>query len=391
MVSVHVGAKKPGFSYRKTSLLALALLATLIGCRPSWQVPLLGPDGNPVMVDRQVLESLDDFAKEVGGQRRADLERVLLGGGHQAIERLVAIDADGVRREFDWVTVADDAWWLDNGRLEIGGEVFPVSRLEVEAPALLDQVQAHITDIAPTAAAALGLPAPAQATGRVLEAPTASHVLLIFLDGFGHIRYTEAMRDGLVPYMATLDEPLVGLTTYPPITTVSTASLLTGAPPEVHGADRRSIRKIEAETLLDVASAAGLRVEAVEGEALSFNLRSAGVQLSGDRDGNGSTDDNVLANALGVLEEGMPDLFFVHFHGIDDAGHTYGPGAPEERAKISEVDAAVGQLIGAVPPDTLIFIFADHGMHQVDEPGRLGNHGHLIERDMFIPVFVVSK
>ena len=87
----------------------------------------------------------------------------------------------------------------------------------------------------------------------------------------------------------------------------------------------------------------------------------------------------------------MPDLFFVHFHGIDDAGHTYGPGAPEERATIRDVDVAVGQLIEALPPNTLILIFADHGMHQVDEEGRLGNHGHLIERDMFIPIFVVVK
>ena len=140
-----------------------------------------------------------------------------------------------------------------------------------------------------------------------------------------------------------------------------------------------------------MAAAAGLDVVAVEGEALAFNLRGAEVQLSGDRDGNGSTDDNVLANALAVLDDGMPDLFFVHFHGIDDAGHTYGPGAPEEEAAIREVDAAVGQLLAALPGDTLVIIFADHGMHQVEEEGRSGNHGNLIERDMFIPIWVVGK
>jgi len=75
----------PGQSGQIT-LLALALLVTLVGCRPSWQVLLLGPDGNPVMVDRQVLASLDDF-EEVDGQRRVNLERVLLGGGHQVVER----------------------------------------------------------------------------------------------------------------------------------------------------------------------------------------------------------------------------------------------------------------------------------------------------------------
>jgi predicted AlkP superfamily pyrophosphatase or phosphodiesterase len=182
----------------------------------------------------------------------------------------------------------------------------------------------------------------------------------------------------------------VALTVYPPSTSVASAALLTGAPPEANGVDRRGIRKTEAETLFDAASAAGLDVAAVEGDALAFNLRNAEMQLSGDRDGNGSTDDNVLANALVVLEGGMPDLFFVHFHGIDDAGHTYGPGALEEAAAIQEVDAAVGELLAALPAGTLVVIFADHGMHAVQEEGRLGNHGHLIERDMFIPIWLVG-
>lgn len=382
--------KRPDLS-RSLALLILALLVVLTGCRPAWQATLLAPGGEPFPVDRQLIARLNDPDVETEGQQRALLEQVLWAGGHEAVERLVAVEPDGARREFEWPAAADDAWWLADGRLAIGGEVFPVSRLEVEAPALLGQVQARLTDVAPTAAAALGLPAPARAAGRALDAPSAQHVLLLFLDGLGYVRYTEALRDGLLPNLAAVGRPLVGLTTYPPVTSVSTASLLTGAPPQVHGADRRGIRQTEIETLFDVVVAAGRGVVAVEGESLAFNLRHAEVQLSGDRDGNGSTDDNVLSNALAVLQSGAPDLFYVHFHGIDDAGHTYGPGAPEEEAKIGEVDAAVGQLIEAAPSDTLIIIFADHGMHRVDEPGRSGNHGHLIERDMFVPIFVLIK
>jgi predicted AlkP superfamily pyrophosphatase or phosphodiesterase len=298
---------------------------------------------------------------------------------------------DGARREFEWADVADDALWRDDGKLSITGETFAVSRLEAEPPALLSQVQARITDVAPTVAAVLGLPAPAQATGQALKAPSAHRVLLLFLDGLGYDRYTQAQRDGLIPNLAALGEPLVGLTTYPPTTNVSTASLLTGAPPKVHGADRRGVRQTETETMFDVASAAGRRVVAVEGESLAFNLRNAELQLSGDRDGDGSTDDNVLANALSALDAGMPDLLYVHFHGIDDAGHTYGPGTPQESAVIHQVDTAVGQILAALPPDTFVVIFADHGMHRVEEEGRLGNHGHLIESDMFIPIWLVGK
>jgi len=191
--------------------------------------------------------------------------------------------------------------------------------------------------------------------------------------------------------LSALDEPLLGLTTFPPATSISMASLLTGAPPQVHGVDVRGERKTETQTLFDVVSAAGMDGVAVEGESLPFNLPGVTLELSGDRDGDGSTDDNVLANALAVVEAGMPDLLFVHFHGIDDTGHTYGPGSPEQLATIREVDAAVGELIEALPDDTLILLVADHGQHRVEGEDSLGNHGHLIEEDMLIPIWVVEE
>jgi hypothetical protein len=364
------------------------LLLCLAGCGPAWEATVGAPDGSDFRVDRAVLDSLGDYAEE--GQD-LPLERVLWTAGHHAVDRLLVTGPEGAIHEFEWAAVAEDAVWHEDGQIAIGAEVYAVSRLVVEPPQRLSQVQAGIIDIAPSVAAALGLPAPAQATGQALTVPQTGHVLLLFLDGFGYARYIEALDAGLIPNLAAVGEPLAGLTEYPPSTRVGTAALLSGAPPQVNGVDGRSVRSTESETIFDVAAAAGLEVVAVEGEALAFNLRGAEVQLSGDRDGDGSTDDNVLANALTVLDAGMPDLFFVHFHGIDDAGHTYGPGTPEEEAVIREVDAALGQLLESLPAGTLAIIFADHGMHQVEEQGRSGNHGNLIERDMFVPIWVVGK
>lgn len=372
---------------RRLSVLVVVLLACLAGCGRSWEATVVAPDGAGFAVGAAVLDGLVGSADE---ERGVPLERVLWAAGHYAIERLIVTEPEGTRHEFEWAAAAGDAWWRENGKVEIGGEVFPVARVEAQPPALVDRVQASITDIAPTLADALGLPAPAAATGHSLDAPAAGHALLLFLDGFGYLRYTEALNAGLIPNLAALPAPLLGLTEYPPSTRVGTAALLTGASPRVNGVDGRETRSTEVETLFDVAAAAGLEVVSVEGEALAFNLRGAKIQLSGDRDGNGGTDDNVLANALAVLEDGMPDLFFVHFHGIDDAGHTYGIHRPEEEAKIQEVDAMVGRLLDALPDDTLIVIFADHGMHQVVEEERLGNHGNLVERDMFIPIWLVD-
>ena len=370
--------------------LALVLLGILTRLDRSWQAEVIGPDGAPLSVDAKVLESLDDPDEEDLG---VPVDQLLWAAGYQVVGQVAVTGPDGTRREFEWPAVADDAWWLANGKLSIAGETLAISRLEAKPSPLLDQVQARITDVAPTAAAALGLPALAQATGHPLQDLAARHVLVLLLDGFGYRHYVEARQEGLTPNLAALGEPLLGLTTYPPVTSVSMASLLTGAPPQVHGAWRRGIRQTEAETLFDAASAAGLYVVTVEGESLPFNLRNAEIRLSGDRDGNGSTDDNVLANALAALDAGMPDLLYVHFHGIDDAEHTYSPGAPEVLVVVHEVDSAVGQIIKALPEDTLILILADHGQHLVeaDEEGRVGNHGSLIESDMFIPIWVMKK
>ncbi len=368
---------------------ALVLVAVLVILRQPWQAEVIGPDGVPFSVDAKVLKTLDDPDEEDMG---VPVDQLLWAAGHQAVERLILIGPDGTRRELDWPAVADNAWWLENGKLSIAGETLAVSRLEAESPGLLGQVQARITDLAPTAAAALGLPALAQATGSSLEALSAQHVLILLLDGLGYQHYVEARQEGTTPNLDALGEPLLGLTTFPPVTSVSMASLLTGAPPQVHGAFRRGIRQTEVETLFDAAGSAGLYVVAVEGESLAFNLRGAEIRLSGDRDENGSTDDNVLANALATLDAGMPDLLVVHFHGIDNTEHSYGPGAPQELAAVREVDSAVGQLLEALPENTLILILADHGQHLVEEEeGRVGNHGSLIESDMFIPIWVVKK
>lgn len=307
------------------------------------------------------------------------------------IETLTLTDVEGAVRTFDWADAATGARWQKNGTLNIAGETLRASSIVGAPPALVSAVTASLTDIAPTTAAALSLPAPAQATGRALTDTRAKHVLLLFLDGFGYLHYTEARDAGLIPTLNALGKPMIGLSEYPPSTAIATAVMVTGAPPAINGTAIRGTRTTEAETLFDVATQAGLRAVAVEGNALAFNLRNAEVILSGDRDGNGSTDDNVLTNALAVLAEGMPDLLWVHFHGIDDVGHTYGPNTPEDSAAIAGVDTAVGDILAALPPDTLALIFADHGMHLVQEEGRLGNHGNLIARDMLVPVWVVVK
>lgn len=384
MGSYPVGSLKP-------ALLSILMACVLGACAGFAGSEVTGPEAGKVTVDRAYFEAHTAEMEGSGDGARLPLERPLADSGYTIINRVTLDLGDGGQRAFPWEQVMDQAWVLADGRIAVGDETFEVQSITAETDPALALVQASLTDLAPTAAQALGLRPPASSQGRSLNPAPVDHVLLLFLDGFGYLRYQQARQAGLIPNLAGLENPLVGLATYPPITAVLTASILTGAPPSVHGVDRRGIRMTDSETLFDVAQQAGLAVAAVEGEALAFQLRGADFTLSGDRNNNGMTDDEVLQNAVDVLRARVPDLFFVHFHGIDDAGHTYGPGSAEESRVIAFVDRAVGEILSAMPANSLSLIFADHGMHPVQEEGRLGNHGHLIPLDMLVPIIMVSK
>jgi len=370
------------------SLVVISVLST--SCVRHWEFTLNEPGGEIYTLDNQTWDSYSRFRTESSDEVIL-LEQILYGLGFRVIDRIVLTDQQGTNIGFDWSEVVESTWLREDGLVLINGIEYQPLSLTIEPSPWETQVEVCICDIAPTVAAALGIEPPNLTEGNVLTSKSAEHVLILFLDAFGYIRYQESLAAGLIPVMGALDPPLLGLTTYPPITTVSSASLLTGADPSVHGVETRGIRITDHQTLFENAEAAGLRVVAVEGEALAFNLKGSELKLSGDRDGNGGTDDNVLSNTMAVLDEGMPDLFFVHFHGIDDLGHKLGPGSPGEEEKIQEVDLAVGQILERLPAGTLVIIFADHGMHIVDEEGRVGNHGHLIPRDMLIPIWITIK
>jgi len=368
----------------KLIIFILVLIFLSSGCGPRWSITFDTPSGEQVFFDHREWTAYQSLV----GEKGLALEKIFYDHGYRIIDAITITDQTGEQHSYPWNAETADAWLREDGTLLMGKEEIRPDRIDITSSSWMSKVEAGIIDIGPTAAYALDLPVPGLAAGSSLLSTRADHVLLLFLDGFGYVRVGEAVQAGLIPELSKLGEPRVGLTTYPPITTVSTASLLTGAEPYAHGVETRGIRKTDHETVLQIAKQAGLDVQAVEGEALSFFLSGADFQLSGDRDQNGSTDDNVLENTLAVLEDGMPDVLLVHFHGIDDLGHKVGPGHPREEEVIRDVDRAVGQILSSLPGDTMVIVFADHGMHRVQGEESAGNHGHLIPRDMLIPIWI---
>jgi predicted AlkP superfamily pyrophosphatase or phosphodiesterase len=212
---------------------------------------------------------------------------------------------------------------------------------------------------------------------------------MVLLDGTQYQKLHQLIQAGKLPFFQNYkNEIQQGLTVYPPITTTASAALLTSALPQENGVYGYGYRTTEMTTLFDLAASAGRSIEAVEGSSLPFNLRNAEATLSGDRDGNGFSDDNVFQNSLDVIDSRMPDLLYIHFHEIDDMGHSFGPESSEYEQALIRVDKYLSEIYAKLPINTLLAIFADHGMHETPEGG---NHGTLTAEDLIIPILFITK
>ena len=373
----------------KKLLIIIFLLAvfplTLTACSTNWQIEVT-KDGESIGNF-----NYDDYAIYL--ETSDDEDSILLGQmlylhGFTLIDEVSLIDKDGIESTFIWEEIALETRLHSNGQVTIAGEEFKPITIDVTESAQLSEINYSIMDIAPTMASILGLPELAQASGEVQVEGSADFGVMILLDGVQYEKLQSMIAADDLPFLASLEAINRGLTVYPPVTVAATAALLTGSLPQVNGVYGHGIRSTELTTLFDLAVEAGKTVIAVEGNSLPFNLRNAEISLSGDKNGDGWSDDNVMTNSLEVINAGMPDLLYIHFHEIDDMGHEAGPESELYQAAAVRVDGYLSQIYEALPTGTFIAIFADHGMHA---EGEGGNHGNLIESDLIIPIIFLEK
>ncbi|MFJ3219943.1 alkaline phosphatase family protein [Kitasatospora sp. NPDC086801] len=98
-------------------------------------------------------------------------------------------------------------------------------------------------------------------------------------------------------------------------------------------------------------------------------------------------DAKTAADAADYLAHGNPDAAFLHFDGVDEAGHASGGASAQYAAAIHTVDTLVGQVVQAVKSratygseDWLIVVTTDHG--HTDAGGHGGNSAN--ERQTFV-------
>lgn len=198
-------------------------------------------------------------------------------------------------------------------------------------------------------------------------------VLVCYLDGFGYFGYREACQKERIPYIKETFLVHAVETVEPALTNPAMATMLTGVLPEVHGVVSRKEHRPKVPTIFaDLNRPAAV----IEGDSIivQTEVRQQLYTASADE-----TEDHAVCEGAGKAMEEGAEFLLVHFHGIDDAGHTYGPYADETLDKMEEIDGYVRKLC-EVWKGTC-FIVSDHGMHKAVSDGAAGDHGTDAEED----------
>ena len=222
--------------------------------------------------------------------------------------------------------------------------------------------------------------------GAVDAMKNGERVIMLLIDGWGWELFN--YHKDVQPFLRGL-EPEPAVAAYIPITNVGLATVITGVRPNIHGIHGRNYRRIN-EGVQDIfAVANGLGLDVVYIQSNSNIIETSMMPIfSFDHDGELGTDNEVFENAKANLSA---DFLFVHFHGIDDEAHTYGPYSEEVAERLEIVDDFVRQLVEGFGEGTVVIV-SDHGLHPVaGHPDRLGNHDHVSHEDIISSLIITRR
>ena len=178
------------------------------------------------------------------------------------------------------------------------------------------------------------------------------------------------------------------------ITLPSHTSMLTGLSPHQHGISWNDDRYTKdphypsALTLFEIAKLQGLSTALVAGKSKFIALAKPGSLDWHFLPTDVVIDDQKVADeAIKIIDEHNPNLFFVHFPNVDTVGHASGWGSHEQIAAVEKADEALSLVLEQekkVNEDQALYIIvsADHG-------GSGKKHGAGDDASSFIP-FIVS-
>ena len=215
----------------------------------------------------------------------------------------------------------------------------------------------------------------------------ARRIIAIVIDGCRADRLAEAETPCLDRLRAGGTDVRAMSTVYPARTVVGFSSMLTGAPPSVHGMGSNFVPDlgVKCASVFDVLRDASLRGRLIGIAHLidafgPHDVRSVTAVMDND-----AIDGALVAEAQRVLVEDDPDLLVLQLLSVDQTGHARGSYNAEYLAKIEETDRTIEAFLAwcearGYLDGTTVIVTADHG-----QGIGIGGHGHMSPSEARIP------
>ena len=176
-------------------------------------------------------------------------------------------------------------------------------------------------------------------------------------------------------------------TVYPARTVTGFSSMLTGAPPKVHGMRSNFVPNlgVKCESVFDSLESAGMKGKLVGIAHLVDAFGERDVETVTAVTHNDEIDEALSARARLVLEQDDPELLVLQLLSVDQTGHARGSYNSEYLAKIEESDRIIEEFLGwcggmGYLEDATVLITADHGQGL-----GIGGHGHMSPTEIQVP------
>ncbi|MFB7740028.1 alkaline phosphatase family protein [Streptomyces sp. NPDC056112] len=266
--------------------------------------------------------------------------------------------------------------------------------LAVETAPVPEYGTGSLADLLPTLAAGMGVP---RMTAAIGELAPADRACVFLIDGLGWEQLKAHPAEA--PYLTSLLGSSRGGTGrpitagYPATTATSLASVGTGLPPGAHGLPGYTVRNPATgelmnqlrwqpysdprawqphPTVFQLAQHAGVHAAQVSSPAFQ-NTPLTKVALSGGTFLGRLTGEERMDVAAEQLAAADRALVYTYYSELDGAGHRYGVDSDTWRGQLMHVDRLVQRLAEQLPPHSVLYVTADHGMVDVpfDEQHRI--------------------
>ena len=217
-----------------------------------------------------------------------------------------------------------------------------------------------------------------QITSQILKLMQSGPLLVEYWDGLGWQFFEAAFLNREIN--GDLGKIKMAFSLFPPETETNYSAMVSGGLTNITG-------KYNLFSTLD-----SLKIEfkVLEGEKLLFQI-PGDVRLHSANSPE-KKDEAIFQSTLFIIRNTQPPLLFLHYHGLDDLNHSYGPHDNRTIEHFQQLWNWHRELLKQWSGN--ILIVSDHGAHSIEKPenrhsktkNTKGTHGDFIFADMAVPI-----